>query len=106
MTTFAIIPTYEGTDFSYSTTLDNNDVTIRFIYNTRTLHYHITLTTRDGSTLLEGRKLIHDNAISSSEMFEAGITGYFRLIPKNDLVIATEDTLRNLPSNYILVYIS
>jgi hypothetical protein len=105
MTTFAIIPTFSDKDFSYSTTLNGYDISIRFIYNTRTSHYHITATMRDGTTVLEGRKLVASNPISSSEMFAVGLTGYFRLIPLNENVSDTESTLKNLPENYIFVYI-
>jgi len=105
MTTFAIIPTFVEQDFSYSTTLNGYDVSIRFTYNNRTAHYHITVTTRDGTTVLEGRKVVPSNPISSSEMFEAGLTGYFRLIPLNENAVDTEATLNNLPENYIFVYI-
>lgn len=104
MASYAILTTFTDTDFSYSTSLSNIAVNLRFTYNYRTEHYHLTATLRDGTELVSGQKLCVGAAISNAVMFDKGLTGIFRLVPLTDDVEDNATTRKDMPANYILSY--
>lgn len=104
--TVKIIPVSSDAFFNYTISLDNVDVRLSFIWNSRTEHYHITVQLRDGSVLAEGLKLVAGSYSLTSSMFAAGLKGGFTLVPTTDVIEDNATTRRDWVNNFILSYIS
>ena len=105
MLTVTPLPLYNDASFSYSVTLSNVSVNLVFTYNNRSQHFHLTATLRDGTVLLEGRKIVPRYNIFSTEMFEAGVTGSFYLFPTDDATTESEATTKLWVNYYLFGYI-
>lgn len=104
MATYALLNTFTDSDFSYSTSLNNVALNLRFTYNHRTEHYHLTVTMRDGTELVSGQKLCVGSGIANAAMFDKGLTGIFMLIPRTDSIEDNATTRKDMPANYIFSY--
>lgn len=99
-----ILPLYNDYFYSYSTTLENLSVTLRFEWSARTEHFHFSVILKDGTILVEGQKLVPSFPIQTFAMYENGLTGVFFYTPISS---STEDSgAARLKSadNYILSY--
>jgi hypothetical protein len=99
-----ILPLSDNAVSSFTTSLDSVDVTIRFVWNNRTKHHHMTVELKDGTPVIEGQKAVVGCPILTSKSFASGLLGAFYVVPVNPSIVETEDTRRYWASNYFLSY--
>lgn len=106
MSRTVLLPIFNNLDFKYTITLNSVGVTLRFRWNTKTKHYHMDVYLRDGTMLLEGRKVVVGTSILSTAMYVYGIKGYFLLSPADDKIEDNEDNRKNWADKYALAFIT
>ena len=99
-----ILPLFKDRVFSYNTTLNNIAVTLNFKWNAYTQHYHMDAKLANGTTVLEGRKLVPSFSIDSSAMASNGLTGAFMLFPSSYSLLDSGTAMYNLSENFALCY--
>lgn len=74
------LPLYADPVFSYSVSLEGQNIELRFYTNTRQNRYHFDVVADDGSIILEGLPLLPNTPIGDKyDLSEFGLTGYFYL---------------------------
>lgn len=100
----SVLPLFNDKYFSYSTSVDNIAVNITAVWNTRTEHYHLTVSLTDGTIIIEGVKMVVGYPIFTTQSFVAGLSGGFYIFPISDLVEDNAATREALADNYFLTY--
>ncbi len=100
------LPLSNSTYFSYSTSIVGIDVSITFIKNTRNNYYHFSVSLRDGTVVIDGMKLVTNFEMLTSASFESGLRGYFLLIPRDENIIESEETISKIADNFIFGFVS
>lgn len=104
MTTITLLPLFNEYDFSYSSSLNGISVNLRFIWNTRTLHHHLTVSLKDGAVVVDGVKLVRGYPIQTSAMYENGLEGVFFFTPLSDSIEDNSDTRLKCADNFVFSY--
>ena len=101
-----LLPLYNRTSFSYSTNLSNTDVSISFTKSARTGWYHFTVSLKDGTVVIDGMRMTTDWKMFTSDSFNAGLKGYFRLTALTDDTVESGETMSKIADNFIFSYVA
>ena len=104
MSVTTIIPIFDSSNFTYSTSVDGVDVEVACVWNTKTTHYHLTVSLRDGTVLIDGNKMVVGYPIFNTASLNAGLKGAFYLFTFNDTIEDIAETRENIAANFILTY--
>lgn len=102
MSNTTLLPLFNELDFQYSITLNSVGLNVRFRWNTKTLHYHMDVYLRDGTMLLEGRKVVVGTPIASTALYVYGVKGFFLLGPISAAIEDNEDNRKSWADKYVL----
>lgn len=105
MTDSVIFNIQDDVDLEWTATVDDVFVNIRSVWNSRSKHRHLTVILSDGTVLIDGRKIVDDYVMFSSDMYKYGMTGGF-IAAKLPNIESTEDTRKYWSDNYTFAYIS
>lgn len=106
MTDIYRLQLFNSTFYSYSTSINGIDLTLTFIKNSRNGYYYFTATLRDGTNIIEGMKLVSNFEMLTSKSFEAGLNGYFLLIPRDENIKESVETMDRIADNFIFGFVS
>lgn len=101
-----ILPTVEGADGTFSTTIEGKRFTFNTKWNSRSGTWHLTVSTSDGIALITGQKILPrlELILNNEELFVDGNVYAYNNI-ENDSELITRDNF-GIGKTYQLLYVS
>lgn len=101
---FVEIPLFSDFYYSYDVNLEQENITLTFRYNERSLAWCVDIQDQEGNYLIAGVKLVPDYPLTHNHSIN-GLTGYFSLeskLPEHTEKIRTEP--ENIAEHFVMFY--